>query len=614
MADIGGRLLADGLIEPSHLARAQERQRRDGGYLGHHLIADGHISHDDFYAAVARQWQSETRDLAQQPPEAGLLAELDVEEMVELGWVACELAGDTVVIATCVRPAEELVVEAQEHFPGRTIEFIRCAQHDLDAVAMDVRRRRSNSAPPAVLPIVRLRHHLLALAIAALVVTGACVLPLAGVASLLVVAVLVFLVGALVSSSAGYPVLVNDLHGPQRTDLRVVASLPFDIVNDPVAADQGLPVYTVIMRLRGGDRALQALFENFSIIDYPWARTDAILLVADSDLETLDAMRRTTRRAWTRVVRVPDEDFADAVRAYDHGLALARGRYVVAWEQDETPAPDQVRRAVAAFEKDLQERVERSDAVPPLLALRVAHRISSAGTMFGRLTAADEALRLDRNTGAASGSGSDPDVTSTHCNMRLLRRFGGFGSLVRRPAMENAPFGVLPRIEELDSTSTRIVGPGPLLWTRNRAEAFALVLLDATVQVRSMVRLRRNHDRHRDRDRVRALSIGIGTAAMFLAYPVVLVGAVVATARSDEATSRPAEAIAWLGLATAVFVLLVATGAAWLVLGRRRGWRVGLAALELPAHWFLHSLAVWSALAAVLLQPSLHRRWPSLEP
>ncbi|MFW6868498.1 hypothetical protein ACOACQ_13985 [Nocardioides sp. CPCC 206347] len=573
-------------------------------------IDDGQSSNADFYAALVRQWEAEDRDLVQQPPADELLNELDVEEMVELGWVACDLTDEAVVIAACVRPAEELVVEVQEHFPGRTIEFVRCAQQDLDAVAMRVRRQRAGVRRPTVLPIVRPRHHLLALTSAALTSAAASVLPIGLAGSLLLGAVVVFVTGALVSTSAGYPALVNDLRGPQRPELRVVASLPFDIVNDPISADQGLPVYTVIMRLTGGDRALDALRENFSIIDYPWARTDAILLVADSDVETLEALRRTTPRAWTRVTRVPDDDFADPVRAYDHGLALARGRYVVAWEQDETPARDQVRRAVAAFEKDLNERMKSGDAVPPLLALRVAHRFSSASTAFGRLSAADEALRLDRGTGAASGSAGDPDVTSTHCNMRLLRRFGGFASLAWRPTMEGAGSDVPPRIEELDSTSTRAGAPGPLRWTRNRSEAFALIALDAVVQVRSMADLRQ----HRDVARFRALAVGLGTAVMFLAYPVVLVGALIAAVRTQDTDGSRAQAIAWVGLGAALSVLVVAIGAAWLVLARRRGWRVGFAALAVPVLWFLQALAVWSALVAVLLQPSLHRDWPSLKP
>ncbi|KRA38727.1 MULTISPECIES: hypothetical protein [unclassified Nocardioides] len=609
MADIGGRLIADGLVEPSQLATARDRQRREGGFLGNHLISAGFLSRGDFYAALVDLWRSEQRDLLHHPPQPELLAELDVEETVELGWIACDLFDDTVVVATSVPPAEELVVEVQEHFPGRDVEFVACTQHDLDAVAMGVRRQRAGADRASPAPIVRLRHHLLALAIAMLAVAAGFVLPIALVGWTLLVAVVVFVVGALVSSKAGYPVLVNDLRAHPRAELRVMASLPFDLVNEPVPADQGLPVYTVIVRLTGGDRALQALLENFSVVDYPWARTDAILLVADSDLETLGALRRTTRRAWTRVVRVPDADFRDPVRAYDHGLALARGRYLVAWEQDETPARDQVRRAVAAFERDLEERVDRRDAVPPLLALRVARRISSARTTFGRLTAADEALRLDHGSGAASSSGREPNITSVHCNMRLLRRFGGFASLVRRPTMERVDGAVRPRIEELDSTSTRAAAPGPLLWTSNRAESTALILLDTVVQVRSLARL--HGPRRAERARVRALAIGLGTAAMFLAYPFVLVGSLLATVRSRRVERPPVEPVAWLGLAAAVLVLLVAVSAAWLVLARRRGWRVGFAALALPAHWFLHSLAVWSALVAVLLQPSLHRHWPS---
>ncbi|MCX6399086.1 MAG: hypothetical protein NTX33_04035 [Propionibacteriales bacterium] len=613
MADIGGRLVADGLVEPSHLARARDRQRREGGFLGHHLIEAGFISHSDFYAVLADQWQAQTRDLAQQPPQASLLVGLDVEETVELGWIACELVDDTIVVATCVRPAEDLVVEVQEHFPGHPVEFVGCSQHDLDGVAMGVRRARlADRDPTVVRSIVRPAHHVVALVIGTLVLAAAFVLPLAVVGVVLLAAVVVFLVGAVVPSISGYPVLVNDLRGQQRAELRALASLPVDLVNEPAPADQGLPVYSVIVRLSGGEGALQSLVENFSAIDYPRARTDAILLAADSDLVTLDALRRRTPRAWIRVARVPDADFADVIRAYDHGLALARGRYVVAWEQDETPAPDQIRRAVAAFDKDLFERFDREDDVPPLLALRVAHRLGSTATVFGRLAVADEAFRMHRTAGAAAGSDRAPDITSMHCNMRLLRRSGGFSSLVRRPTMETAAAELPPRIEELDSTSTRAVVPGPLLWTRDRAGAFALVLLDAVVQARSMARLRRSGAR--DPARAQALSIGLGSAAMFLAYPVVLAGVFAAAVRSRGHEEGMAESVAWLGLGAAVLVLLVAVLTAWVVLSRRRGWRVGVAAMALPAHWFLHALAAWSALVAVVLQPSLHRDWPGGTP
>jgi hypothetical protein len=101
---------------------------------------------------------------------------------------------------------------------------------------------------------------------------------------------------------------------------------------------------------------------------------------------------------------------------------------------------------------------------------------------------------------------------------------------------------------------------------------------------------------------------------MFLAYPVVLAGALIAAVRTRDADGSRAQAIAWLGLGAALSVLVVAIGAAWLVLARRRGWRVGFAALAVPVLWFLQALAVWSALVAVLLQPSLHRDWPSLKP
>lgn len=353
MDRIGSRLVADGSIDEEQLRDALDRQRTEGGPVGHHLIEGGFITRPAFYAALARHWGLPVRDLVREPPDPRLIGAADigsVEESIALGWVACELTEDgTVVVATSVRPALEVEVEVEERFPGRRVEFVACTRRDLDRVALGLRRSPGESRP-------------------------------AGSAG-----------GAL---ARGVEPLRRHRTAPGRTSSAGGRS------------DLELPLYSVIVRVWGGEEWLRAVLDRLAALDYPAVRLDAVLLVAEGDETTTAAVRRLAPPEWVRVLPVPDGDFADVVVAIDHGLALARGRYVVALGRDSAIGRDELRCAVDAFESDLDGRLDRGEEAAPLSGLR-----------------ADRPRGLRRRPAAH-------EAKSVHCITPLLRRLGGFGALV----------------------------------------------------------------------------------------------------------------------------------------------------------------------------------------
>lgn len=593
MESIGTRLVAAGLLDPAQLAWATQQQRRVGGYIGEHLIAAGMITAEDFYAELARLWEVQWRDLLAEPPQPGLLAEVDVEQAVELGWLACELTDDgAVVVATCVRPAEDLVVEVLEAFPARRVEFVACSRADLDAVALGVRLARligDRRTTPGRL--VRPVHVVLGAVGAVAATAGVALLPLGVMVPVLLLASALFVAGGITQLAAGYSRLVDD----DRQDGPVPAR--------EAADDRDLPLYSVIVRVCGGQPGLEELFDNFRGVDYPRERTDAILVVSEEDADTIAALRETGRRDWVRVARVPEADFVDVVRACDHGLALARGRYVVAYDQDERPAPDQLRRAVAAFEADLLARLDARRTPDPLVGLRVGRRRigrragrgggPAGSTSLGRMAATGEILRGAGTDGLARS----PDVTSVHFNMRLLRRLGGFGVLARRRGPVR-PGERAPRIEALDSSSFR-AAPASRRWLRDRAEVIAEDILDAAGRVRAMA----PRGAARPAEEARDVASSVGATVLYLAYPVVLGVGAAAALRSGAARDSLADGAAWVALGAAVLIVAMAGAVAAKLLSRSDGWRAGFGALALPASWFLQAFAAWVALYAVVLRP-----------
>lgn len=352
MDRIGSRLVADGSIDEGQLQDALDRQRTEGGPVGHHLIEGGFVTRPEFYAALARQWGLPVRDLVRQPPDPQLVGAdtSAVEESIALGWVACELTEEgAVVVATSIRPAVEVEVEVEERFPGRRVEFVACTRRDLDRVALGLRRGPGDPGTPG----------------------------------------------------AAGGVLARGVEPLRRRRAASGRTSP-----EGGRSDLELPLYSVIVRVWGGEEWLRSVLDRLTGLDYPAARLDAVLLVAEGDAATADAVRRLAPPEWVRVLPVPDADFADVVVAIDHGLALARGRYVVALGRDSAIARDELRCAVDAFETDLDERLERGVEAAPLSGLR-----------------AERPRGLRRRPAAH-------EAKSVHCITPLLRRLGGFGALV----------------------------------------------------------------------------------------------------------------------------------------------------------------------------------------
>ena len=500
--------------------------------------------------AVERQ----RRNLARNPPDADLLADLDIEEAVELGWVPCEITDGTVVVGACVPPDEHLVQEVRERFPGLAVKFVACSRGEMDEVVLAERRRRLESAEEvAVPPLVRPVHALLAAAGATTAVAVAMVLPVFVVLVVLSVASLAFVAGGLTQLSS------NRTPTPRRTRRRGGAPA---VAGDD---DDRLPLYTVVVRVAGGAPGLEELFDNFRGLDYPRERTDAIFIVAEGDRATLSALRALPSRGWVRVAKVPDREFLSVVRACDHGLALARGRYIVAYDQDERPEADQLRRAVAVFEADLVDRLEGRLRAAPLVGLRVRRCTGPQWpTAFDRLSTPDDVLPVD-DAWAGLGPVTSPDVTSVHFNTGLLRRRGGFGLLVPGPGTRSDA-----RVETLDSSSVRGTNRSARGWLLARADRLARDLRS-------------------------------GGAAMFLAYPVVMGIGVVAAVRWIL-DGRPADA--WqlvLAFGAPVLFLVGSVAVAAHRLASRGGWRAALWAVALPVHWGLHAYAAWMAAWAVAL-------------
>lgn len=607
MNRIGDQLIADGCIDQAQLQQALDRQHEVGGYLGQHLLECGFITRADLYEALARQWEVTTRDLDRDPPQPGLASIVDLERTIELGWVACELSeSGVVVVATSVRPGPDLFEEVQEHFPGASVEFVACTQRDLDHVAVRARRdlTPARALPPAP---ARTRSAVVSLLGSAVAVGALLALttltPLGVLAGALAAGGVMFLLAVVVQSGAAVRVVTRDV--AERREAAAFSEVVRASEDKGTPRDALLPVYTVLVPLSGSTDVVQRVVRQLEGIDYPTSRLDAILLVSEDDAGTLAAVKSAAPPAWVRVLSISAQRSHDPALACDEGLASARGRYVVAYADDEEPAPDQLRWAVELFEADLQENLERQPDRAPLAGLRTRDRVwgrDSSLATGGEVIGA--ALGLDR---AYPWRGEftelERDVFSTHFNTHVLRRSGGWQSYVAGPGSGPGD-EVEPRMTTLRSTSRRVVVPGLWPTVRRRAHSCALAQRIAGTRARAWL-MGRDFDGRRPT--LRQVLLGLSAPLLLLGYPV-LVAAGAAYLVRWAATRDDSLPVGGTGLAAIVLAVVVAVVVTEVLATWQQGRRASLHAVLLPAHLLVRAAGAWYALLVLPHPPGRVRQ------
>ncbi len=124
---------------------------------------------------------------------------------------------------------------------------------------------------------------------------------------------------------------------------------PVDPAQLAAMADEDLPVYTLMLPVYHEHEVLAALVESVSKLDYPRNRLDVKLLVEEDDDETLAAVSGMDLPPYFEVLVVPDVGPRGKPRACNCGLRYARGTYVVLYDAEDRPEPDQLKKALLAF-------------------------------------------------------------------------------------------------------------------------------------------------------------------------------------------------------------------------------------------------------------------------
>jgi cellulose synthase/poly-beta-1,6-N-acetylglucosamine synthase-like glycosyltransferase len=114
-------------------------------------------------------------------------------------------------------------------------------------------------------------------------------------------------------------------------------------------SDEELPVFTVLVPMYKEPAMLPLLAQSLRELDYPLGKLDIKLVLEASDIETIEVASKLGLEGVFEIIRVPPSHPQTKPKACNFALQFARGKFLVIYDAEDRPEPDQLRKVVATF-------------------------------------------------------------------------------------------------------------------------------------------------------------------------------------------------------------------------------------------------------------------------
>lgn len=346
---IGEYLVARGLLRPEDLEWALEIQQRTQERLGQILVSRGLIRRLDLYHALAELWGCPFVDLLKEPPDPELVRRYPASELQEAWMIPLRWTEEGLEVASARRPDEVLRAEAERRFGAPVARFRVTTEWDIRQALLRIfrsdilaeathglyYRRPEESAHTVLTPpqFIALSFVLLAFLIGLIIVPR-----LTGI--VLNAAINTFFLAGILFK------FVVSLVGARYE--RMEAILPEEVA---ALREDELPRYTVLVPLYREAEVVRPLIENLARLDYPPEKLEVLLLIEEDDAETLEAAKAARPPGNFFFVLIPPGIPRTKPKACNVGLFFATGEFLVIYDAEDRPEPDQLKKAVIAFRK-----------------------------------------------------------------------------------------------------------------------------------------------------------------------------------------------------------------------------------------------------------------------
>ncbi|WP_394768308.1 glycosyltransferase family 2 protein [Lacisediminihabitans sp.] len=592
-AGFAALLLDSGLITNDQLAIARAAKSKTGDHLDEVLVNLGMVDSTALLKVMARAWKVAPLDLTSTRIDRDLVRQWPAEQYLRENWVPVrDQSNGSVLVATAREPdaARSATIASVLESP---VEFVAATSWDIRSAV----KRSFKAEIPAhgstdrwrTNPSLSARVVVSNGQVVGGILFGLALFCLALVAPSAVVAAVVATASAAFLAASTF-VLVMAVRG-ERPGAPLAPDAPADRIVDDL-----LPHYTVLVPVFRQAAAVPQMIATLSRLDYPADRLEVLILVEEEDRATRDSIIAAGPPPRFRIVTVPAGAPETRPRACNVGLFVARGEFLVVYGADHVPAPDQLRRAVAAFahgEADLacvQASIRYPNASENALTRMVALERSSW---------ADRVLpALGRSHFAVPAGGA-----SEHFRTAALIELGGWDPY---NVSEDVDLGVRMsamghRLGHVASTTEEPAAATVPAFIRQRSRWTKGYLQTALVHSRRPLAL--IDQLGFPRFAGTALFVAVTPVAVLMVIPfyLLVVAAVVLPADLIDSV-LPAWAlvggIAAFALGMTEMIVVSAFGPV-----RRGDFASAALALLAPIHWILHSVAAYKGLGQLFTRP-----------
>ncbi|MEO0682432.1 MAG: glycosyltransferase, partial [Pseudomonadota bacterium] len=345
---LGELLVSRGALDAVALAGLLRRQAGTGARLGELAVIHGGVSRAAVTEALAEQNRLERVDPRQGAPDPALLPPARMAAALQRRALPWRPSADGRGLVFATPEPERLRREAAAlrrdfRLPSdATVQAAICGAQEFDE-ALQALHPQARAARAAA----RTPRRLSARGLAALPGRLAAIAASAGLAALAAAhplqALQIAFAGALALNALNIGLRVAAMALPAP------APPPAPRLLREAGGPELLPTITIIAALYKEPQAAAGLVRALAALDYPPERLDVLLALEEDDEATAAALRAAAPPPWMRLVVTPDGRPRTKPRALNHALDFARGAVVAVYDAEDRPAPDQLRRAAAAF-------------------------------------------------------------------------------------------------------------------------------------------------------------------------------------------------------------------------------------------------------------------------
>lgn len=349
---LGDLLVARRIITLAQLDEAVRLADDWSVRLGDAILARDWITPETYYLALAEYYDLPFADLTQDPPDRALLLEGDADVYTQHLTIPWQRRNGGVVIATA-EPGPDAVLFARQHW-GANLEFAVAAKTDIiravqgaftDALSHEAVYSLAEGDPRMSARQVFTPGQLV-------IFYGVLTAFLGGLAAqpITTLIVLNMAMGVFYLGNFLFKGVLVAVGGGRSADRDYGIEIQARQLRN-----EDLPVFTVLVPMFREPAMLPVLADALRSLDYPLGKLDIKIVLEANDHETIEVARTLGLEGVFEVIEVPPSLPQTKPKACNFALRFARGEYLVIYDAEDRPEPDQLRKVVATFRSSAPE-------------------------------------------------------------------------------------------------------------------------------------------------------------------------------------------------------------------------------------------------------------------